>query len=64
MAPRTNERTLNARPHPGQALVHGDPAWLEQATSALEIVTAEEVQRVGQRYFARPLAIIRILPEP
>ncbi len=26
MAPRTNERTLNARPHAGQALVHGDPA--------------------------------------
>jgi predicted Zn-dependent peptidase len=45
-------------------LVHGDPEWLEQAASALESVTAEEVQRVGQRYFAGPLAIIRILPEP
>lgn len=26
MARKTSERTLNARPHPGQALVHGDPA--------------------------------------
>ncbi len=45
-------------------LVHGDPGWRAQATSALESVTAEEVQRVVQRYFARPMAIIRILPEP